>query len=477
MTGDEAKLLRSLAALEKKTESLERKLAKVGRTGREAGEKTGRSMKRGMEDGFGASSRRQITGYVKGLVGVSVAIGGITRAFREMNRASEEAAQKSRAAEMGLAELTQLSGGDPKKLQSLIRQAKSFFRVGGAENLDQAARILFSLESAGIPQAQHKLFDELFGISRTPDVLARAATTLQTALGRDETGDIRGIVSKGFAASAFAPARTGPLLEAASRGAVSAKALGISDEELLAATTLLAKATGTAELGGTQVSSLLDALSKKGGFVGLGLQESIKRIESMNLTQGELFKFLGRKEAVKGFGVLRDQRGQFRDILEAITAAPEIDLIGQLIAARNLQPEIMAPLRARQAAAAKELAREDLGIRRLVERAEIDKDIAMREERGDDRLLITLHELNSNLQLWMRGVGLLGEGTRPVGFEGMAQGEESEIVSAAREDRLIRTTQSLDELDKAVKGVTNSMNRLGDQAGGGPALKAPGVDK
>lgn len=473
-SADNAKLLRGMAQLEKKSEALERKLEKVGKAGRKAGDDTSRSMKRATEQGFGRSAQRQIGTYLTGLLGVSAAIGVITRAFREMNRAAEEAAQKNLAAEGGLAELTQLSGGDPKKLQSLIRRARSFFRAGGAENLDQAARTLFSLESAGIPQSQQQLFGELFGISQTPDVLAKAATTLKTSLGQEETGDIRGIVSKGIAASKFAPARVGPLLEAAARSGSGAKILGVSDEELLAATALLAKASGSAAEGGTQLQALVQALTKQGGFIGLRLQDSISRIESMNLTPPELIKFLGRQEAFKAFTVLRDQPEQFGEILKDVGRAPEIDLVGQLIAARNAQPGLIASLEQRKAAAAKELSRETLGIRRQVEIAEIDRDITMREERGGDRLIITLHELNSTLQLFLRGIGAIGEGTRPVGFDPLAQGEVPEIVSAAREDRLLESADKLERSSGSLERAAQSMER---GLGGGPALKRPEVDK
>jgi hypothetical protein len=108
------------------------------------------------------------------------------------------------------------------------------------------------LESAGAGQYQ-ELFTQLraAGIVEQPDIMARAAKTTITAMGEAETGTFRDLVSKAFGASKFSPALAEQLLEAASKSSVSAKGIGLSDEEILAATAVVSSAKGRAETGGT----------------------------------------------------------------------------------------------------------------------------------------------------------------------------------------------------------------------------------
>lgn len=466
MSADDAKLHRAIAKLERQQLQFQRKLKATGTTGRKAGADIGRSMDKAGKDAFGPQALTRIKNYATAIVGVGAGIALVTKAFGEMSRVREAAAARNRAAEIGLGALTQLSGGDPKRLAELIGQAKGIFSGGGAATKGEAGSILFSLVSAGAggPDAR-KLFADLYGIEQDPAGLARGAATLRTSIGVQETGSIRQIVSKAFAASEFSPAQAAPLLEAAARGGVSAKKLGIRDEALLAATAIAATATGSAELGGTQVESLLMSLVKRGGFAGLSLRESIGKISDLGLSDPELIKFLGRKEAASAFSTLRGNLPTFDKAIKAIDQAQASDLAGSLITARNLQPELAATLRERQARAGRELGEDPLGVKLQLARAEIDQFKERRRTEGADELITNLRAWAAQLLITLQQFGAVGPQVRPAGF-GEQPEEFRAIEEAAASDSLVRLKEAADQ-------AANALERVG----GGPALMPAGVDQ
>jgi len=274
------------------------------------------------ESAFGSAALLQVSAFAGGFLSLTRVIGGVTTALSDMAAKREEMAQKQREASMGLGSLAQLAK-TPEDLAALKRTAKDFFAGGGAATLDEAARTLFAVKSAG----QEDQLDLIRRLRRsrlveTPDVMARAATTLMTSMGREETGDLRAIVSKAFGASEYSPATAESLLEAASRAGTGGKSVGLSDEEILAATAITATATGTAELGGTQVAALVKALekiaspkSKKWGaadptfdLAGKNLIQQLEEIQRVSQEQdmsaGDLMELFGRQEGLKAYRVL-----------------------------------------------------------------------------------------------------------------------------------------------------------------------------
>ena len=212
------------------------------------------------------------------------------------------------------------------KLQNAARR----LRLSGAvESLGEGADTVFALQSANLltPDAE-ALFLQLGARQVVPDLgkFARAIRTQLAAFGRAETGDAVQIASKAFAASAFSPASVEELLEAAALPGGTARALGISDEEVLAATSLLATSTGSANIGATALRSFLSSTAQSEEFEGLGIFERVRLLASKNLSVSDLLKSpskggLGRKEAVRAFTDLQSQLGQSGAVLQAINRA------------------------------------------------------------------------------------------------------------------------------------------------------------
>jgi hypothetical protein len=107
-------------------------------------------------------------------------------------------------------------------------------------------------------------------------------------------------VNKLLAASATSKTSLGQFAPAASMAAQTVSKIGGSDEELLAATAHMTKATKSPEVAGTQINSLATALIKK-GMTSKGLFGAVEEIQSKGMSAKQLQKFFGRTEAFKGF--------------------------------------------------------------------------------------------------------------------------------------------------------------------------------
>ena len=254
-------------------------------------------------------------------VGVQQGIQAVIGLLRQEMQVRDEAAQRIRESRRGVGSLAQLT--DSKKgFQSLKGKAEELFAAGGAESMDEAARAVFSLESAGVMDS----FDTFKNLAKSGTVsdietLARATATISTAFGKQETGSAGSIISKGFAASKDAPSTVPELLEAAAGSGGVAKALGISDEQVLAGTTVLAKSTGSAQQGSTQMQGFLAALDKKGTFKGKSIQEAVAEIAQLETKGEDMHAFFGRKEGLAGFRTLRDESALFSSVLGNVNAA------------------------------------------------------------------------------------------------------------------------------------------------------------
>lgn len=380
LTGDEHRLLKALDKVVQKESELARAAEAAGRKTVGANmmvRKSYRDVDRAVdrhrnkvkqaaaarEKAVGASAVGQLAAFAGAWAAPVAAVHGLISALNELDNKRNAIAQKHLASERGLGSLAQLAMGDPIKLRRLVDAAKQTYAEGGAESMDAAARQIFSLASAGALK-ERAFFSQLYGVADDPAVMARAAATMQTSLGAKETGSMRDIVSKSFAASKFSPASAEMLLQAASRAGSGGRMLGMSDEDILSATAIMATATGSAEEGATTVSSLMTAMTKKGGFKGLSLGEAIRKLDSMGLSDPEMVNFLGRKEGLRAFSVLRENLPMMAEITREQNVAQESDLVGRILASRDTSDVISYARQRRMADARRELSEMQKGIAR-----------------------------------------------------------------------------------------------------------------
>ena len=311
---------------------------------------------------FGATAISQLTTFAAGFLSVSNAVGTVTSALNEMQAVRAQSAQKARESRMGMGSLAQVANS-PEEMKQLTKKAEDLYAGGGAASKDEAARVVFAIKSAG-SMDQFELFKEMraTGLVESPDIMARAATTLLSSMGEEETGSIRDLVSKAFGASAYSPATAEAILEASARSGGTARALGYSDESVLAGTAVMSKTTGSAEIGGTALSSLLDSLDEKGDeYRGMTLPEAIKKLKAKGLEGEELQKYLGRKEAVRAYRDLSQNMDLFLEARGSVERAQANDEIGRKLGYYKVDPSLVAARDAESSQAELENERKTLG--------------------------------------------------------------------------------------------------------------------
>lgn len=358
MTSDEAKLLAGIQRVIDKQIKLQDKLRQTGEESKKTSEKVTEQAK-GQDDTFSAgitSLGQMALGYVSLNTLITMAV----KLLNEQREASEAAGRALRQSEFKQAQLVQLvTGATPEERAANFKQltdtSESMHAAGVGRSVDEAADVLFNLMSAGVGDELDTFTDlaatGVGGDAASVADLAKGVATLVTTLGQDETGSARSLVGKALAAAEIAPGTVSQVMSAAARGGGTAKALGLSDEELLAATALVSASTGSTEMGGTQVASLLKSLDKKGEFQGKSLADSVAAIDAMNLSGEQLFEYLGTSEAVGAYRTLSSNRAQYDETLAKVNAAATGDRVGEAIAALESDPEIASARAARIAEA------------------------------------------------------------------------------------------------------------------------------
>src|SRR5690606_28976424 len=190
----------------------------------------------------------------------------------------------------------------------------------------------------------------------------------------ESAGSIRGLLNMGLvAADIEGTTATGEqLLKGAAKATPVGKLRGLSFNEVLAGTTLLATSAGSGDEGGTQLAAFLQSITEQEDFNKLGLVESVDKLSQKNLKFDELTKLLGRKEAVQGFLTLRENREKLVDAIGLIADSGDTDMIAGAIANSELDPAMRATRAARIAANRRDLAEEGMGIKQNLRAAARD---------------------------------------------------------------------------------------------------------
>lgn len=295
---------------------------KVAKTSKTASDQQRRGMTRTGQD---------IANIAVQYIGLQAAIRGVTRVTNEMASARERAKQASTEGARGVGTLAQLAE-TPAQMKGLERLSMATFAEGGADTIEQAGRLIFSLESAGAMK-QRKLFSEMQAIRLVEDSanMAASAAAMQAALGTKETGSMRALVSKAFGASPYSPSSAEAIITAAAQSGSMAGPLGISDEEMLAAVGVVSKPAKGAELAGTRVKALIKGLSLAEGeqFKGMSLKEAVKDIESRNLTPEGFVELMGaRSEARIAYLDMLGNMDLYDQALKDVQTAERKDLVG-----------------------------------------------------------------------------------------------------------------------------------------------------
>lgn len=354
MTGDERKVLRSLAKLEGQVKILETNLGKAGsrmkkefNAAAQSVDKTGKSLGRAGKagkDAFGSQAAASLKTYLGSAVSIGAAVAVITKGLREANEIRKEAAAGLKADFGSVAKLAQLSGGDAGVLREDLGQVKRL-RTQFGFGKGQAANLRFQLRSLGLEKDQD-LFGSIRGVVEAPSDIATGVGTLSTAFGAG-AGTSRQILNKLFAASAVSKTSLGRFAPASTISAQEAGLIGTSLSEQAAIIAILSRGKKTAEVASTQVRALSKTIFKR-GLGGKGILDVIPEIRRKidPLSPEDTLTFFGRQEGFAGFLSIERDLELTRETKRAVLAAGQAPA-GQGLTARNIaafraQPEFAA---------------------------------------------------------------------------------------------------------------------------------------
>lgn len=339
------------------------------------------------------------------IAGLSGAVGFasiLRNTISETNALLAEQAQITFRSGRSLGSLSQLAGGDPVKLEQLRAAARKTFEEGAFDDIAGARNLTFELESAGA-LSERAFFSRLQEVDDAA-LIARSAALVQSSLGKAETGSLQAITSKSIAGALAAPGVSpSQISRGASIAAETAKQLGISDEELIAAISRVSEVTGSGEQAGQRVNQLFLSLIRKGAAdnsFGQAFSKTLLDVKKLGLSEEALVKYLGSSEAGQAFGALEDTQA-FKGRLRVIASAEETDLAGRTIATAFGQDEVIAGRLRRAEAAKKQISLQDFGVMELGLQAERDRLYADRINEGYHPYAVTFAEKVEDLADWV----------------------------------------------------------------------------
>lgn len=479
-SSDNAKLLRGMAQLEKKTEDLKRKLAEVGKTGRKAGDDTARSMKKATEQGFGGSALTKVGAFALKLGSVTTAVAGITAGLRFMQSESAAALNTLRSLGDARRRLNQIATS-PEDLRALDERSSSLSKEFGVKP-NVVKNLIFSARSEGFEPS----VDFILRNKQVIDVATQA--TLAGQIPGLFPGS--GLTSKESINLALVAAQQSRLnveqitsgLPSVSTGAGLA---GSSPEETFALLSVLAGRLASGQQAADRGKAFGTKVGITPGFQGLGIVGAFKKLQGG--TEEDRRKFLGESQELNVFfSILETEIGEVEKRTRELEGAR----------LRTGTPEsaiMLARERARQSPKFQALD--------LVERSDTRREIAREDALADERAVITAIRNNSLAiidelggsgarKALTQGVQavteFVGGGPQAVGVAGSIASSMFTSPTAGMIDpvaaAILDMTEATIAAAQAQEATAEKMGRVADRMeralGGGPALSSdPNVNR
>ena len=457
LTGDEQRLLRAMDRVVQKEKEMGAAADRTGRRTEQASRKAGKARK----NAFGARAQAELKSFVTGFASISAAIAGVTKLLGEADAARRRFAEGVRQGAYPRAKLLQLAGSE-REAERLMRAADVTFGEGRVRSREEAARLTFQLASAGA-LGERRFFSRL-SLIEDAATLAGSAGKIRSAMGARETGTLQALTSKGFAAAGPVPDVTpADILRASAGGAAVGKKLGLSDEELIAAVSVMSQKAPSAEEAGTLVRRMLVSFLKK-GVTGRSLGEMIGKVKGMGLSDQELMKWFGRERGWRGYEFLRAAGPDLAARVAAVRGGAETDAAGRRIRLAERDPRIHSVVVGQMARAAEELEEKEIGITRNLARASRAVERGRMRRRGVPEPVVQLTDVIGRGVEWVTGGSFEGMEA----FEQRHRGLELAVPNSAEDIR--RAAGALSQSSKILRDA-------GEQMRGGPTLARPDEDR
>lgn len=307
------------------------------------------------ERAFGGAALSQLMSYATGMFSIGSAIAVVTKAFNEAQAAKEAAGARTVGGTDSAGELAQLFTSE-EEYKAAVAEARSYITSGifKPDQQKEAFKYTFALRSAGYDEEERNYLARV-GQSKNvaPESLLQYAASLkkvQDIFGKAETGSISDIANKVIQTSTFTQSNASQVALAATKFGASGRALGISDEASFAALAAIEKSSKDIDTASTQLDALYAATSKK-GLKGRTIPDILAEISAAEQGGANLYKLLGRKEAVAAYRALTTAEGAAvnADALGKISTAAERDIVGIQMGLPKTDPRIRASMLAGEA--------------------------------------------------------------------------------------------------------------------------------
>lgn len=289
---------------------------------------------------FGMDSIASVGKMGAEILGISSALNLAIQGMKEFDAERKKAADDALRARQGVGQLAQLAASDKDPAQAykdLVAEADIALQRGAAADRNEAATLIFDLAAAGIDRKDRDFAVGMRASGTLTNVggLAGAYDAARTSMGAAEVGSFEEFASKALAAGAAAPGTVEQLPVALSKAMGTAKALGLSDESVLAGGAILAKQAGSSSEGGTKMAALLSGIEKSGVNVkGMTFTEMIEALQKENTNSGGIFK--DNQEAISAFRTISANITPVKELQQDIYAAQSEGLAGKAMQLPNL---------------------------------------------------------------------------------------------------------------------------------------------
>lgn len=385
MSGDEAKLLRSLQRVIAKQNQTENGMKKVERSSKRAG--------RGVEKSFGSQAAGHLKTFATGLIGAGGILAGIQLVNRELQRMVDLGKEVANitvtdaAAKQNL--IRNLAGTSKEQKQQVLKGVEQISETTNVEQkfIAEAAAQGLSASGQDIDSTMKALDFAARAFAEAPDQIAMAVGALLD-LGK-VTGSSDPLVNAGFQQFVAANSRVVSPQEQARnipRALIGFQGSGGTSQEAAAVFAAVSNAAAdiTGEQTGTAMISLGDQL--KEFFKEDAAARGVLRRAGISEERADQMSFVERRNLLRENERLA-KRFEESASFERKTKAPILDLVlkPQSLAAREFERVFAAANQPDQQF--KDMAQDTLASRDLVESEEVAKVRRMAKEAGESAAL------------------------------------------------------------------------------------------
>lgn len=425
-----------------------------------------------------ADSMMKVAGAIAPVVTLGGAISAVGRTLREIDQDAKNAAASIAGMVAATKALTQISGS-PEELAQ-FKALSDRIAVGQGMTVEAARGLVFQAVSSGFSPQE---IDRLAKVSRftsEPGRAFAAAKIAQLQFGAAETGSAEAILAKQIVAARAGATTFDDFGELLSKVAPSARMIGATDEETMAALSVMTL-SGIPSEQASRMSAALAFLQKDSQYANRGVLENLQALKTRFapggvLNTAELSSYVkGDREAAAGLNVMIQNRGAIADLAARIDA--ENALVGtpgsaltKTIDIAGGDPELSVTLRAVAENSRLSISERRAGLEEAAQQSILNRYRAFRRDIGKDGLMMRMVDAPS---LWMSDllqdpggsaltVGFNARNLLPNGIAAPGAADTPRYEEFRRDLKLIldefrRSVDALESLGGRASGVTAAL--------------------